>query len=64
MIRGEASAEFFKEVEMTPTEAFALGVMMAFTPSMVVLAYLLWIAPTAESEAELPQSRKAERSST
>jgi len=35
---------------MSAIEAFFLGAMAAGTPSLVILAWLLWRAPTASGE--------------
>jgi hypothetical protein len=32
---------------MTTYQAFALGIMVAYTPSLIFLAYLVWRIPTA-----------------
>jgi hypothetical protein len=37
---------------MTNFQAFALGMMAVWTPSLVVIAYVLWPAPLVEKEDE------------
>lgn len=40
---------------MSTYAAIALGVMLALTPSMIVIAIALWRAPTLREDEETPQ---------
>jgi hypothetical protein len=35
---------------MTAMESFLLGIMVSWTPSLIVLAWLVWPAPESEEE--------------
>jgi hypothetical protein len=37
-------------VDMTTVEAIAFGIMLAWTPGLIVLAFLLWDVPELEED--------------